>query len=225
MPAYGPIPSAPTSPYAPADASAAPYPVQPRQGGLAPEGTRLEGRAGRTSRPATSRDRRRRLRRRDPRRHADGVHLGEPAGVGLAPPARSSPRRSPPRPSRPPGSTITLQTKTFNFLISNYNDQNPEAAKYTNEWGVNNYGGLFIDYYPTQRGLEHRRRLEPRRLQRPDGEQADGSLRAQRQPRRRSRKRPPTSRRTSPVFFMPDGDYLLAVNTRRSAEPAEAGRR
>ncbi len=47
------------------------------------------------------------------------------------------------------GINIQLQTKTFNFLISNYNDANPAAAKYTNDWGVNNYGGLFTDFYPT----------------------------------------------------------------------------
>ena len=51
------------------------------------------------------------------------------------------------------GINIELQTKTFNFLTSNYNNQNPAASKYTNDWGVNNYGGLFMDYYPTQDGV------------------------------------------------------------------------
>ena len=51
------------------------------------------------------------------------------------------------------GINITLQTKSFNFLTSNYNDDNPAAAKYTNDWGVNNYGGLFTDYYPTAEGV------------------------------------------------------------------------
>ena len=43
-------------------------------------------------------------------------------------------------------------TKTFNFLTANYNDQNPAAKKYANDWGVNNFGGINIDYYPTQDG-------------------------------------------------------------------------
>jgi peptide/nickel transport system substrate-binding protein len=51
------------------------------------------------------------------------------------------------------GINITLQTKTFNFLVSNYNDQNPAASKYTNDWGLNNYGGIYMDYYPTQFGI------------------------------------------------------------------------
>jgi peptide/nickel transport system substrate-binding protein len=51
------------------------------------------------------------------------------------------------------GINIQLQTKTFNFLTANYNDANPAAAKYTNDWGVNNYGGLFTDYYPTASGV------------------------------------------------------------------------
>jgi peptide/nickel transport system substrate-binding protein len=52
------------------------------------------------------------------------------------------------------GINIDLVTKTFNFLIENYNNANPAAAKYTNDWGVNNYGGVSTDYYPTQYGLE-----------------------------------------------------------------------
>ena len=51
------------------------------------------------------------------------------------------------------GITITLVTKTFNFLTANYNNQNPAATKYTNDWGVNNYGGIYQDYYPTQQGI------------------------------------------------------------------------
>jgi peptide/nickel transport system substrate-binding protein len=52
------------------------------------------------------------------------------------------------------GINIDLVTKTFNFLISNYSDANPAAAKYTNDWAVNNFGGISTDYYPTQYGTE-----------------------------------------------------------------------
>jgi peptide/nickel transport system substrate-binding protein len=51
------------------------------------------------------------------------------------------------------GITVQFQTKNFNFLTSNYNDQNPASKKYVNDWGVNNYGGIFTDYYPTQDGI------------------------------------------------------------------------
>ena len=54
------------------------------------------------------------------------------------------------------GINIQLTSKTFNFLTANYNDQNPAAAKYTNDWGVNNYGGIYQDYYPTQRASRAR---------------------------------------------------------------------
>ena len=37
--------------------------------------------------------------------------------------------------------------------MSNYNDQNPAAKKYFNDWGVNNYGGINTDYYPTEDGV------------------------------------------------------------------------
>jgi hypothetical protein len=48
---------------------------------------------------------------------------------------------------------VTLQFKQFNFLVSNYNDTNPKAAKYFNDWGANGYGGIFTDYYPTEQGV------------------------------------------------------------------------
>lgn len=51
------------------------------------------------------------------------------------------------------GIDIELTTKTFNFLTSNYDDQNPAATKYTNDWGVNNFAGIEINYYPTQSGI------------------------------------------------------------------------
>jgi hypothetical protein len=51
------------------------------------------------------------------------------------------------------GIQVSFQTKTFNFLTQYYNDQNPAAKKYNSSWGVNNYGGIFTDYYPTQNGV------------------------------------------------------------------------
>ena len=51
------------------------------------------------------------------------------------------------------GINVSLQFKQFNFLVSNYNDTNPKAVKYYNDWGANGYGGIFTDYYPTEEGV------------------------------------------------------------------------
>lgn len=51
------------------------------------------------------------------------------------------------------GITVSFVSKPFNFLTSSYNDQAPGSKQYYNDWGVNNYGGIFVDYYPTQNGV------------------------------------------------------------------------
>ena len=51
------------------------------------------------------------------------------------------------------GINVSFQSKPFNFLVSSYNDQAPGSSQYFNDWGVNNYGGIFTDYYPTQNGI------------------------------------------------------------------------
>jgi hypothetical protein len=51
------------------------------------------------------------------------------------------------------GIDVSLQFKPFSFLTSNYNDTNPAAKKYFNDWGANGYGGVFVDYYPTEEGV------------------------------------------------------------------------
>ena len=51
------------------------------------------------------------------------------------------------------GIDITFVNKTFDFLTSNYNDQNPAAKKYESDWGVNNYGGINTDYFPAEEGV------------------------------------------------------------------------
>jgi peptide/nickel transport system substrate-binding protein len=118
------------------------------------------------------------------------------------------------------GIDITLQTKAFNFLVSNYNDDNPAAAKYTNDWGVNNYGGLFTDYYPTAEGV-----WNPGagfNLGDFDNPQANALMLASVHSGSASAVKTEASYLEThpPVFFMPDGDYLLAVNTKKVAGPA-----
>ena len=175
-----PIPTAPASPYAPADASAAPYPYNPEKAVaiLKEHGWKVVP-GGQTTceKPGSG---------------ASECGEGIPAGTPLAFTWANQPKSVSStgvlesealasKAKEAAGITITLQTKTFNFLTSNYNNQNPEAAKYTNEWGVNNYGGVFMDYYPTQlRDREPRRRAEPGCLRRRNGEPPHGSFSPQR---------------------------------------------
>jgi len=51
------------------------------------------------------------------------------------------------------GINIQLESKTFNTLIANYNDANPSDVKYTNDWGVVNFGPDAEGYYPTTKGI------------------------------------------------------------------------
>jgi len=119
------------------------------------------------------------------------------------------------------GINITLQTKSFNFLVSNYNDQNPAASKYTNDWGVNNYGGLFTDYYPTGEGvwnvgggfnlgdfddpMANTLMNDSVHSGNPEAIKVEAAY----------------MQTHLPVWFMPDGDYLLAVNTTKVAGPPD----
>ncbi len=113
------------------------------------------------------------------------------------------------------GINITLQTKTFNFLTANYNNANPAAAKYTNDWGVNNYGGLFTDYYPTGAGVWNA--PAPGSTSAPTTTRpqlADERLRAQRQ-RRRGQEGGHLHRDAPAGVVHADPDYLLAVNSKK----------
>jgi peptide/nickel transport system substrate-binding protein len=51
------------------------------------------------------------------------------------------------------GINISLSVKSFNFLFGNYNDATPGGAKYTNDWGVEFFGGFTDDYWPTTNSL------------------------------------------------------------------------
>jgi hypothetical protein len=119
------------------------------------------------------------------------------------------------------GIDVTLKTETFNFLTSNFNDQNPAAAKYTDQWGVNNYGGLFTDYYPTAEGVWNIGggfNL---------GDFSDAKATALMNDSVHSGNPNAIKIEASylqthpPVLFMPDQDYLLAVNTNKVAGPAQ----
>ncbi len=220
VPAYGPTPSAPTSPYAPASATTAPYPYNPSAAvsllkshgwKVVPNGTTT------CVKPGTA---------------ADECGAGIPAGTPITfvwanrPQAESSTGalesdaiQSEAKSAA--GINIQLQTKTFNFLTANYNNANPAAAKYTNDWGVNNYGGLFTDYYPTASGVWNEGAgfntgsySNPTANQLINASVHSGDSNAVKTEADFFAKNPP-------VFFMPDRDYLLAVNTKKVAGPPD----
>lgn len=154
VPQYGPVPSSPDSDYTPSNAVNAPYPYSPTTAvsllkshgwKVVPNGQTTCAKAGTAT---------------------DECGAGIPAGTPLAFTWANQPEATATtgvlesealasEAKQAAGININLQTKTFNFLTANYNDQNPAAAKYTNDWGVNNYGGLYEDYYPTQYGVDN----------------------------------------------------------------------
>jgi peptide/nickel transport system substrate-binding protein len=220
VPAYTEVPTAPFSPYAPASAGTPAFPFNP---GKAVATLKAHGwnvvPGGRTTctKPGTA---------------ANECGAGIPAGTPIAfvwanqPEAVSttgaleaevvaSEARS------AAGIDITLQTKTFNFLTSNYNDQNPAAAKYTNDWGVNNYGGLFTDYYPTAEGVWNVGGgfnlgdfADPTATSLMNQSVHSGNPNAIKVEAAYVQTHPP-------VWFMPDYDYLLAVNVNKVAGPPD----
>jgi peptide/nickel transport system substrate-binding protein len=152
VPASGPIPSAPDSPYAPANSANAVFPFNPSGAAkllkahgwdVKPGGQTVCAKAGTGASDCGA-----------------GIPKGTPfkfvwanvpettAATGvLESQAFSSQAKA------SAGITVQLTTKTFNFLVTDYNDDNPAAKKYTNDWAVNNFGGIQFDYYPTQDGL------------------------------------------------------------------------
>lgn len=154
VPDYAPVGSAPTSPYTPSGATTPDYPYNPKAAValLSSHGWKVvPGGTTKCVKPGTA---------------ADECGAGIPAGTPISFVWANLPESVATtgaleseviasEAKQAAGINIQLQTKTFNFLISNYNDENPAATKYTNDWGVNNYGGLFEDFYPTQEGVEN----------------------------------------------------------------------
>ena len=223
MPAYGPVPSAPTSPYAPADATTPPYPVQPVDGGLAAQGARLEGRAERP-------DHLRQGRAPRPSECGAGIPAGTPISSSSGPTSPQSASTTGALESealasmakQAAGINIQLQTKTFNFLTSNYNNAEPGGGQVHQRLGREQLRRPVHGLLPDRgRGLQHRRRLQhsAATATRPPNN-ADQRLGVRRRPERRSRPRRRTLTKNLPVFFFPDQDYLLAVNTKKVGGPA-----
>ncbi len=211
--AYGPVPTAPYSPYVSSVVSRAAWPYDPAKAvsTLKAHGWSVRP-GGQTtcSRPGTRADQcGASIPKGTPIRF---VWANLPESVASTGVLESEVFASEAR--RAAGIDVSLVSKTFNFLIANYNDENPAAAGYVDDWGVNNYGGVEVDYYPTQEGI-----LDPGaslNLGSYDDPTADKLMTAS--------VTSPSSKaitreisylsRSYPVFYMPDQDWITAVRNR-----------
>jgi peptide/nickel transport system substrate-binding protein len=216
VPASGPIPSAPTSPYAPASSAKAVFPFNPKGAAallkahgwdVKPGGQTVCAKAGTGASDCGA-----------------GIPKGTPfkfvwanvpestAATGVL---ESQAFASQAKASA--GVNITLTTKTFNFLVTDYNDANPAAKKYTNDWAVNNFGGIQFDYYPTQDGL-----LSPGAgFNEGDYDNAEAiklmNASASSNSATAVQKEDEFESKQYPVFWMPDEDQINAVSSKVGA--------
>ncbi len=214
VPAYGPTPSAPQSPYAPADASTPTYAYSPSTAVslLKAHGWKVVPGGITTCQSAGT----------GPSQCGAGIPAGTPLTFSWANRPESDNSSGALESEaiasvakQDVGINIQFQTKTFNFMTTNYNNANPAAAKYTNDWGVNNYGGIFTDYYPTAAGIWNPGGgLNIGGVNDPTGNalinasEHGADVNA-------SKKEADYWARYVPVLFMPDRDYLLAVNAKK----------
>jgi peptide/nickel transport system substrate-binding protein len=147
-PAYGPLPTLPRTPYTPKDAGTNPYPysVSTAKQLLSRHGWKVVA-GGQTKCVRAGSG-------------AGECGAGIPAGTPLkftlysTPPGETAsiPLESDAFASAAKGAGIQIQqgAKTFNFQIQNFNNTNPAAKQYTNEWGMANWGEYGTSPYPTE---------------------------------------------------------------------------
>ncbi len=214
VPDYAPVGSAPTSPYTPTSATTPTYPYNPSEAvsllkshgwDVVPNGTTKCETAG-----------------TGPSDCGAGIPKGTPISFvwanipeSVASTGALESEVIASEAKKAAGINIQLQTKSFNFLISNYNNQNPAAAKYTNDWGVNNYGGLFEDFYPTQEGVLNPGAgfnigsfNDPEANKLMNDSVHSGSVDA-------VKTEADYFAKTVPVFYIANGDYIIAVNNKK----------
>lgn len=152
VPAYGPVPSVPPTPYTPSVATKTPFPFNPK---AAVEALKKHGwkvvPGGQTT--------------------CEKEGSGEAecgAGIPKGTPIKFSWYYIPPSETavasleseafaseakKQAGIVIELHEKPFNYLVESFDDVNPEDAKNVNSWGVDNFGGFTLDYYPTTNSI------------------------------------------------------------------------
>jgi peptide/nickel transport system substrate-binding protein len=152
VPAYGPVPTEPRSPYVVASAAQASWPYDPS---AAAATLRAHGWAVKPGGQTTC---------RKPGSGAGECGTGIPRGTPIKLVWANVASATSPVGTlesgifaadarRATGIDVSFVSGNFSFLTAEYNDQNPAAGAYVNDWAVNNFGGVYTDYYPTQNGL------------------------------------------------------------------------
>jgi len=146
-PGYGPVPSVPVSPFVPNNAKTAPYPydVEAAKQLLTSHGWTVVANGQTTCTSPGS----------GANQCGDGIPAGSPLTFNLAYnnanqaiQAQSTALASD---AKKAGITINLESKTFNFLIQNYNDVSAPAN--ADQWGAEFFGGFSQALYPTGNDL------------------------------------------------------------------------
>jgi peptide/nickel transport system substrate-binding protein len=142
-PGYGPVPSIPVSPYTPANAKTAPFPysVSAAAKVLTGHGWKVVPNGKTTC--------------VKPGMGAGECGAGIPAGTDIAPnliyanqpPFIGQQDQALAAAAKGVGINISLTSKTFNFIVSNYSVV--AASANDNKWAIEDFGGSSIDNYPT----------------------------------------------------------------------------
>jgi peptide/nickel transport system substrate-binding protein len=211
VPAYGPAPTTPRSPYVAATATRASWPYDPAKAvatlrahgwHVIPGGQTTCQRAGTAVNECGA-----------------GIPAGTPirfvwanVSSSISPVGARESRIFANDARRAAGIDVSFVTGSFSFLTAEYNDQNPAAGQYVDDWGVNNYGGALTDFYPTQQGLlggggslnlgaysdATAERMMRASVASPSAKAIDSEV--------------SYLGRTYPVLYMPDQDWIVAVS-------------
>jgi peptide/nickel transport system substrate-binding protein len=213
VPAYGPVPSAPRSPYVSGAVAKADWSYDPTQAAATLRARGWDVKPGGQTvcaRPGSGAG-----------RCGAGIPKGTPIKLVWANVSGAS---SPvgtlesaifgADARRAAGIVVSFVSAKFGFLTAEYNDQNPAAGAYVNDWAVNNFGGVYTDYYPTQNGL-----LSlggSLNLGGYDDVKAERLMAASVTSRSRLAISDEVSylARAYPVLYMPDQDWIIAVSNR-----------
>jgi peptide/nickel transport system substrate-binding protein len=221
VPAYGPIPSAPSSPYTPPNATNPAYPYNPAKAvsllkangwKVVPNGQSTCVKPGSGSGECGA-----------------GIPAGTPFKFVWAnrPAAESTTGALESEAlgsiaKQQAGINIEFQTKTFNFLVTKYTNTSADGLKQKDDWGVNNFGGLNSNYYPTADGSWNHPHTG---LNIGSANDPQGAKLIQ-QSVYGTNPKAVTSEASywgthPPVAFFPGRDYLLAVNSKKVGSVAD----
>ncbi len=145
--AYGPVPSIPTSPYTPSNATTDPYPFSPSAATsllkshgwtVTPGGTDTCAKPGTGSSQCGA-------------GIPKGTKLAFPLVYGTSPASIAQEMQALASEAAKVGIQIHLTSSNFNYIVQNDND--PAAPKNDSKWAVSDFGGFTNSTYPTTFGV------------------------------------------------------------------------